>query len=109
MINVKLPTLLRKHVGGQPEVQTEGSTLGDALATLGERYPDLVRAIRGESGALHRHVNVYVNGEDVRYLGALDAELADGDTVAILPAVAGGGWGTLTVCRAGCMVSAPSP
>ena len=90
MINVKLPTLLRAHAGGEPQVQVEGATLGEALATLGERYPDLVRSIRGEDGALHRHVNVYVNGEDVRYLGALETPLGDGDTVAILPAVAGG-------------------
>jgi MoaD family protein len=90
VINVKLPTLLRAHAGGEPQVQVEGATLGEALATLGERYPDLVRSIRGEDGALHRHVNVYVNGEDVRYLGALETPLGDGDTVAILPAVAGG-------------------
>ena len=90
MISVKLPTLLRAHAGGEPQVQVEGATLGEALATLGERYPDLVRSIRGEDGALHRHVNVYVNGEDVRYLGALETPLGDGDTVAILPSVAGG-------------------
>jgi len=90
VISVKLPTLLRAHAGGEPQVQVEGATLGEALATLGERYPDLVRSIRGEDGALHRHVNVYVNGEDVRYLGALETPLGDGDTVAILPSVAGG-------------------
>lgn len=90
MINVKLPTLLRAHADGRPEVQTEGATLGDALTTLDGRYPRLTRAIRGDDGALHRHVNVYVNGEDVRYLGGLAAELRSGDTIAILPAVAGG-------------------
>jgi MoaD family protein len=90
VINVKLPTLLRKHAGGQPEVQTEGDTLGELLERLEEQYPGLTLALRTGDGALHRHVNVYVNGEDVRYLGALETEVKDGDTVSILPAVAGG-------------------
>ena len=90
MINVKLPTLLRAHAGGEPQVQVEGATLGEALATLGERYPDLVRSIRGEDGALHRHVNVYVNGEDVRFLSGLATRIESGAEVSIVPAVAGG-------------------
>jgi MoaD family protein len=90
VITVKLPTILRKHAGGQPQVQTDGGTLGEVLDTLEERYPGLTLGIRGEDGALRRHVNVYLNGEDVRYLGSLDASVKGGDTIAILPAVAGG-------------------
>ena len=89
MINVKLPTILRPHAGGQPEVQTDGATLREVLDNLEEQYPGLTGGLRTEDGTLHRHVNVYVNGEDVRYLGSLDAALDEGDTVAILPAVAG--------------------
>jgi MoaD family protein len=90
VITVKLPTILRKHAGDQPEVRTDGETLGAVLDTLEERYPGLTLGIRGEDGALRRHVNVYLNGEDVRYLGSLDAPVKGGDTIAILPAVAGG-------------------
>jgi sulfur-carrier protein len=90
MINVKLPTLLRRHTGGQPEVQSEGATLGELLDNLEDQYPGLTGSLRSEDGSLHRHVNLYVNGEDVRYRGALGAKLDEGDEVAVLPAVAGG-------------------
>ena len=90
MITVKLPTILRTHAGGRPEVQTDGETLGEVLESLEEQYPGLTLGIRGDDGALRRHVNVYLNGEDVRYLGSLDAPVKGGDTIAILPAVAGG-------------------
>jgi sulfur-carrier protein len=90
MVNVKLPTLLRRHTGGQPEVQSEGRTIGELLDRLEKQYPGLAASLRADDGALHRHVNIYVNGEDVRYRGGLDAPLDEGDEVAILPAVAGG-------------------
>jgi MoaD family protein len=90
VISVKLPTLLRERAGGRPEVQSDGATLGQLLGTLEERYPGLTTGLLEDDGTLRRHVNVYVNGEDVRYTGALETELSDGDTVSILPAVAGG-------------------
>lgn len=90
MINVKLPTLLRQRAGGLPEVQSEGATLKELLQTLEEQYPGITGGLLADDGSLRRHVNLYVNGEDVRYTGALDTELRDGDTVSILPAVAGG-------------------
>ncbi|HEX6208519.1 MAG TPA: MoaD family protein [Actinomycetota bacterium] len=89
MISVKLPTLLRGHAGGRPEVQSEGGSLGELLENLERRYPGLTDGLRDGRG-LRRHVNVYVNGEDVRYTGGLDTSLGEGDTVMILPAVAGG-------------------
>jgi len=89
-VRVKLPTILRKHTGGEGLVEGQGSTLREVLADLEARYPGLTRAVVSEGGGLHRFVNVYVNNEDVRYLGSLETEITEGDTVSILPAVAGG-------------------
>jgi molybdopterin synthase sulfur carrier subunit len=90
-VTVKLPTILRKHADGQAAVQAEGATVGEALKDLESRYSGVTRTILTDDGTtLHRFVNVYVNGEDVRYGGSLGAPLSDGDTISILPAVAGG-------------------
>jgi molybdopterin synthase sulfur carrier subunit len=89
-VQVKLPTILRKHAGGEPRVSAEGSTLREVLEDLESRYPGVTRNVLAEDGGLHRFVNVYLNDEDVRYLGSLETEVAEGDTVSILPAVAGG-------------------
>jgi sulfur-carrier protein len=89
-VQVKLPTILRKHAGGQPRVSAEGTTLREVLEDLESRYPGVTRNVLAEEGGLHRFVNVYLNDEDVRYLGSLETEVAEGDTVSILPAVAGG-------------------
>ena len=89
-IRVKLPTILRKHAGGEPLVDAEGSTLRELLSDLESRYPGITKNVVTPEGGLHRFVNVYVNDEDVRYLGSLETEVAEGDTVSILPAVAGG-------------------
>jgi sulfur-carrier protein len=90
-VTVKVPTLLRDHVGGASTVEANGGrTLREVLDALDARYPGLKERIVTDDGQLHRFVNVYVNDEDVRHVGALDAPVAEGDTVAILPAVAGG-------------------
>jgi sulfur-carrier protein len=90
-VKVKVPTLFRKLVGGQAVVEANGGgTLRDVLETIDARYPGFKERILTGGGELHRFVNVYVNEEDVRYLGALDAGVREGDTVSILPAVAGG-------------------
>jgi MoaD family protein len=89
-VEVKLPTILRKHAGGEARVRAQGSTLRELLADLESRYPGITKNVVTEDGALHRFVNVYVNDEDVRYLGSLETRVAEGDTVSILPAVAGG-------------------
>jgi molybdopterin synthase sulfur carrier subunit len=89
-VQIKLPTILRPHVGGHSTVEGEGSTLRELLADLEARYPGFTRNVMSEAGDLHRFVNVYVNNEDVRYLGALETRVNDGDVVSILPAVAGG-------------------
>ena len=89
-VTVKIPTIMRPHVGGAPTVEGSGATVGDLVADLERRYPGLAGQIVTADGGLHRFVNLYVNNEDVRYLGALETEVNEGDTVAILPAVAGG-------------------
>jgi MoaD family protein len=89
-IRVRLPTILRPHAGGEASVESSGSNLREVLSDLESRYPGLTTGVVSEDGDLHRFVNVYVNDEDVRYTGALDTSLRDGDTVSILPAVAGG-------------------
>jgi MoaD family protein len=90
-VRVKVPTILRKYVDGSPVVEANGGrTVGEVLEDLERRYPGIKERIVTGRGDLHRFVNVYVNEEDVRYLGSLDAPVREGDTVSILPAVAGG-------------------
>jgi sulfur-carrier protein len=88
-IDVRIPTILRTYTGGEKAVEGSGDTLAALLTDLDGRHPGL-RDRLIKDGSLHRFVNIYVNDEDVRFLGALDAKLADGDNVTILPAVAGG-------------------
>ncbi|MFI7433086.1 MoaD family protein [Micromonospora haikouensis] len=92
-IEVRIPTILRTYTGGAKVVEGAGDTLGDLLTDLDSRHGGLRARLVTDAGALHRFVNVYVNDEDVRFLGALDAKLNDGDSVTILPAVAGGAFG----------------
>ena len=89
-IEVRIPTILQSYTGGQKVVTGSGDTLDGLLADLDGRHSGLRgRLVTGE-GQLHRFVNVYVNDEDVRFTGALDTKVTDGDSVTILPAVAGG-------------------
>ncbi len=89
-VRVKLPTILRKHAGGEALVDADGATLRELLVDLESRFPGITKNVVSEDGRLHRFINVYVNDEDVRYLGALETPVTDGDRVSILPAVAGG-------------------
>jgi MoaD family protein len=90
VVTVKVPTIMREYVGGRPTVDGAGPTLRDLLEDLDGRYPGLKARILADDGRIHRFVNLYVNDEDVRYLGSLETEIQEGDTVSILPAVAGG-------------------
>jgi len=94
-IEVRIPTILRSYTGGQKAVEGAGETLAGLLTDLDGKFPGLRGRLITDDGGLHRFVNVYVNDEDVRFLGALDAKVNDGDTVTILPAVAGGAFGLL--------------
>jgi sulfur-carrier protein len=92
-VEVRIPTILRKYSDGEKTVKADGATIRDLIADLDAHYPGLGGQLLTEDGSLHRFVNVYLNDEDIRFLGALDATLAEGDVVAILPAVAGGSGG----------------
>ena len=89
-IEVRIPTILRTYTGGDKAVSGAGATLTALLDDLDSRHAGLRGRLVTDEGALHRFVNVYVNDEDVRFLGGLDTKLADGDSVTVLPAVAGG-------------------
>jgi sulfur-carrier protein len=88
-IEVRIPTILRTLTGGDKAVEGKGGTLDELFADLDAGHPGL-RARLVDEGGLRRFVNVYLNDEDVRFLGGLETEVSDGDTVTILPAVAGG-------------------
>jgi sulfur-carrier protein len=87
---VRVPTVLRPAMGGQTTVAVEGTTIGAVLAELTTAYPSVRGQLLNEDGTLHRFLNVYVNDDDVRYLGGVEAPVAAGDEVTLLPAVAGG-------------------
>ncbi|HVW17048.1 MAG TPA: ubiquitin-like small modifier protein 1 [Solirubrobacteraceae bacterium] len=89
-ITVKLPTQLRATVGGASTVSASGATVGQVLDDVFGAHPELRDRIADEGGELRRFVNVYVGGEDIRYLDGLETAVADGSEVQILPAVAGG-------------------
>jgi molybdopterin synthase sulfur carrier subunit len=86
---VKIPTQLRSLTGGEGETEVEGSSVGEVLDALYERYDGLRDRIT-QDGELRRFVNVYAGGEDIRFGDGLDTPVSDGDEVTILPAVAGG-------------------
>ena len=88
-VEVRVPNVLQKYTDGQKTVRAEGTTIGQLLDNLDGTHPGLKTGVM-QDGKLHRFVNIYVNDEDIRYLGQLDAPVKDGDVVAILPALAGG-------------------
>ena len=87
---VRIPTILRSYTGGQGEVSAEGSTLAEVLDSLESAHPGIRTRVLDDSGALRRFVNIYVGDDDVRFIGGLEATVADGARVSIIPAVAGG-------------------
>jgi molybdopterin synthase sulfur carrier subunit len=88
-IDIRIPTILRPYTKDQKSVQAEGANLGSLIADLDANFPGIGERLL-ENGALRRFINIYINDEDVRFLGSLDAQVKDGDSVTILPAVAGG-------------------
>lgn len=89
-VTVRLPTIMRSHAGGQTEVSAEGSTIGEVVEDIVRQFPGTASHLKAPDGGVHKFVNVYLNDEDVRYLGKLDTPVNDGDQVSIIPAVAGG-------------------
>jgi molybdopterin synthase sulfur carrier subunit len=90
-VTVRIPTPLRKLTADQDSVPADGASLSDCITSLEASYPGLKERLCDESGEIRRFVNIYVNGEDVRFLQGLTTPLKDGDEVSIVPAVAGGG------------------
>ena len=88
-VEVSIPTILRTHTGGEKRVTATGDTLQAVISDLESNYSGISERLV-DNGKLHRFVNIYVNDEDVRFAGGLEAEVKDGDTLTILPAVAGG-------------------
>lgn len=91
-ITVELPGALRPYAAGSPEVRLEARcrTVGDALGALAGRYPGVVDRVVDERGAVRRHVNVFVDGDDIRFLDGLSTAVREGSTIVIFPAVSGG-------------------
>ncbi|MCV7431251.1 MoaD/ThiS family protein [Mycolicibacterium bacteremicum] len=91
-VTVSIPAILRTHTGGEKRVEASGATLQAVIADLEANYSGISERLidSDNAGKLHRFVNIYVNDEDVRFSGGLDTAIADGDSVTILPAVAGG-------------------
>ncbi|MEU7135505.1 MoaD/ThiS family protein [Streptomyces sp. NPDC046261] len=89
-VSVRIPTILRTYTSGRAEVSAEGATLAEVIASLEADHPGIAARVLDESGKLRRFVNVYVNDDDVRFEGGLEAATPDGAGVSIIPAVAGG-------------------
>ncbi|HEX4529579.1 MAG TPA: ubiquitin-like small modifier protein 1 [Acidimicrobiia bacterium] len=89
-VTVRIPTQLRELTGGAAEVDAEGATVADVLKDLEAKHAGFAERLFDEKGELRRFVNVFVADEDIRFLDGVDTDVADGSTVSIVPAVAGG-------------------
>jgi sulfur-carrier protein len=89
-IKVKIPTPLRNLTQNQDTVETDGSDVASIVDTLEGQFPGMRERLLDDGGEIRRFVNIYVNGEDVRFLQGLTTDLKDGDEISIVPAVAGG-------------------
>ena len=89
-LKVVIPTPLRKHTGGAEVVELEAGTLKEVLDRLDSKFPGILKSICDESGGLRRFINIYLDGEDVRFLQNLSTAAKDGSEVAIVPAISGG-------------------
>lgn len=89
-VSVRIPTTLRTLTGGESKVSLQGSTVGEVLTNLEGAHPGFSDRILDDDGNLRRFVNVFVADDDIRFLSGLDTPVPDGETVSIIPAVAGG-------------------
>ena len=89
-IMVRIPTPLRRVTNGQDKVQVNGDSVGAIIGDLDNQFPGLKERLCDEQGELRNFVNIYVNGEDVRFLDGINSATAEGDEISIVPAVAGG-------------------
>ena len=89
-VTISIPTALRQYAGGNASVQLSNGTVGTLLSGLVEQYPQLGKQLYSEQGQLRSFVNIYVGDEDIRYLQGPDTQVPDGETISIIPAIAGG-------------------
>ena len=89
-LTVTIPTPLRAFTDGRNAVEVSGQTVGSALTSLIEKYPELKKQLYTDDGRLRSFVNVYLNDEDIRYLQRAETAVAPGDTITIVPSIAGG-------------------
>lgn len=89
-VQVRVPTPLRRFTGGAEEVNASGATVAALVNDIEQQYPGIKERICDEGGNVRRFVNIFVNGDDIRFLDNLDTALKDGDEVSIVPAIAGG-------------------
>ena len=87
---IEIPTAFRRFTDGAPKVNCSAATVGEALAALTTQYPALSRHVRDESGQIRQFLNVYLNEEDIRFLGGESCALKEGDRVLLVPSIAGG-------------------
>jgi molybdopterin converting factor small subunit len=90
MSKIHIPTPLRQYVGKQSTVEVKGATVGEALTSLVAQHPDLKKHLYTDDGKLRAFVNLYVNDEDIRYLQKEATAVQDGDSISIVPSIAGG-------------------
>lgn len=89
-VTVRVPTVLRKLTDGQGELEAAGSTVGEVLQGVGAEHAELIKRITTDAGELRPFLNVFVNGEDIRFAQELGTGVADGDEISIIPSIAGG-------------------
>jgi sulfur-carrier protein len=89
-VDVRLPNILRPAAGGQATVAAEGATVGEVFDDLIRQHPTLKEQLLTPDGEIHRHLSIFLNDDDIRYLGRLDAKVTESDTLTLMPAVAGG-------------------
>ncbi len=89
-VTIRVPTPLRRLTDGQGEIEIEAGTIREAIEKLEEKFPGFKERLLDENGELRKFVNLYLNDEDIRFLKGIDTEIKDGDTVSIVPAIAGG-------------------
>lgn len=89
-VTVRVPTPLRRLTDGQGEIEVQATTIREAIEKLEEKFPGFKERLLDENGELRKFVNLYLNDEDIRFLKGIDTELKDGDTISIVPAIAGG-------------------
>jgi molybdopterin synthase sulfur carrier subunit len=90
MVHVRIPTPLRKLTAGSEAVEAEGGSVAAVVDSLERTYPGMKTRLLDDGGTVRRFVNIFVNGEDIRFLQQLDTPVADGDELSIVPAIAGG-------------------